>query len=57
MLGGGTKSDKGCGVVALVHFDLRARGKIGDRIALCGTNGSKFVRVRDHFSKCKSNAT
>ena len=23
--GGGSKSDKGCGVVGLVHFDLRYR--------------------------------
>eukprot|EP01083_Nonionella_stella_P039049 106201_1 len=49
--GGGTKSDKGCGVVSLVHFDLRKRGKIGTRIALCGTNGSKFPQVREHFRK------
>jgi len=34
----GSKSDKSLGVVALVHFDLRERGLIGDKIALCGTN-------------------
>jgi hypothetical protein len=45
----GSKSDKALGVVALVHFDLRERGLIGDKIALCGTNGGKFDDIRSHF--------
>ena len=46
----GSKSDKSLGVVALVHFDLRERGLIGDKIALCGTNGGKFDDIRKHFA-------
>ena len=46
----GSKSDKALGVVALVHFDLRERGLIGNEIALCGTNGGKFDDIRKHFS-------
>ena len=38
-------------VVALVHFDLRQRGLIGDKIALCGTNGKKFEDIRKHFAE------
>lgn len=45
----GSKSDKSLGVVALVHFDLRERGLLGERIALCGTNGKKFQDIRKHF--------
>jgi len=47
----GSLSDKSLGVVALVHFDLRQRGLIGDRIALCGTNGGKFEAIREHFKE------
>jgi D-galacturonate reductase len=47
----GTASDKKCGVVGLVHFDLRRRGKIGPRIALCGTNGTKFADIRKHLHR------
>jgi len=47
----GSKSDKSLGVVALVHFDLRERGLIGDEIALCGTNGAKFDNIRKHFAE------
>ena len=47
----GSKSDKSLGVVALVHFDLRDRGLIGDKIALCGTNGNKFEAIRNHFKE------
>ena len=47
----GSKSDKSLGVVALVHFDLRERGLIGDKIALCGTNGNKFDAIRNHFKE------
>eukprot|EP00391_Amoebophrya_sp_Ameob2_P010870 CAMPEP_0178986932 /NCGR_PEP_ID=MMETSP0795-20121207/2978_1 /TAXON_ID=88552 /ORGANISM="Amoebophrya sp., Strain Ameob2" /LENGTH=458 /DNA_ID=CAMNT_0020678047 /DNA_START=376 /DNA_END=1752 /DNA_ORIENTATION=+ len=46
---GGSKSDKSLGVVGLVHFDLRRRGLIGPRIALCGTNGNKFEEIRAHL--------
>ena len=46
----GSKSDKSLGVVALVHFDLRERGLIGNKIALCGTNGAKFEDIRKHFA-------
>lgn len=37
------------GVVALTMFDLRARGKIGTKIALCGTSGGKFPGLREHL--------
>merc|ERR1711973_576494 len=47
----GSKSDKSLGVVALVHFDLRERGLIRDKIALCGTNGNKFEAIRNHFKE------
>ena len=47
----GSKSDKSLGVVALVHFDLRERGLVGDKIALCGTNGAKFDDIRKHFQE------
>jgi len=47
----GSRSDKSLGVVALVHFDLRRRGLIGDKIALCGTNGAKFRDIRAHFEE------
>eukprot|EP00435_Cladocopium_sp_Y103_P002291 s6016_g1.t1 len=46
---GQAKSDKSLGVVGLTFFDLRARGKIGDRIALVGTNAEKEAKIRDHF--------
>jgi len=48
---GGSQSDKTFGVVGLVHFDLRRRGKVGPRIGLCGTNGDKFPQIREHFAK------
>eukprot|EP01083_Nonionella_stella_P318781 1166969_1 len=43
------KSDKSMGVVGLVCFDLRKRGLIGSKIAICGTNGDKFIGIRKHF--------
>mmetsp|Transcript_1098 Transcript_1098/g.3054 ORF Transcript_1098/g.3054 Transcript_1098/m.3054 type:complete len:416 (+) Transcript_1098:78-1325(+) len=46
---GAAKSDKSLGVVALTHFHLRKRGRIGERIALIGTNGEKFPSIREHF--------
>ena len=49
--GGQSKSDKAIGVVGIVHFDLRERGLIGDKIAQCGTNGDKFDDIREHFDK------
>ncbi|CAE7497438.1 gltX2, partial [Symbiodinium sp. CCMP2456] len=45
------KSDKSLGVVALTFFDLRAKGKIGDRIAMVGTNGDKEPKIKEHFSR------
>ena len=49
--GGGSKSDKSCGVVGLVHFDLRRRGLIGDQILIAGTNGTKFPHAREHLKR------
>ena len=49
--GGGSKSDKSFGVVGIVHFDLRKRGLIGEKIGFCGTNGDKFDGIREHFEK------
>ncbi len=43
-------SDKSAGVVALTLFDLRRQGKI-ERIAMAGTNGTKFPGVRRHFKE------
>ena len=43
-------SDKSAGVVALSLFDMRRRGLI-DRIAMVGTNGTKFPGIRDHFQR------
>jgi D-galacturonate reductase len=46
-----SKSDKKIGVVSLVHFDLKYRKKIGDRIVLVGVNGKKFPGIREHLKK------
>jgi D-galacturonate reductase len=48
--GAASCSDKSKGVVALVMFDLRARNKIGPRIAIAGTCGRKFPHIRRHFA-------
>ncbi len=48
--GAASSSDKSRGVVALVMFDLRARKKIGTRIAIAGTCGLKFPHIRQHFT-------
>lgn len=53
---GGTKSDKKAGVVFLVHADLRARGLVGERIVLCGTNGAKLPAVRAHLQRAVGGA-
>jgi D-galacturonate reductase len=37
------------GVVALTFFDLRARGLVGPRIALCGRRASRAPLIRAHF--------
>jgi len=51
---GGSQSDKGAGVVGLVFFDLRSRGKVAERICMAGTNGKKFPDIRKHLeSKIK----
>ena len=44
------KSDKKIGVVGLVLFDLRRKGKVAS-ISLAGTNGTKFPHVRKHFEE------
>jgi D-galacturonate reductase len=41
-------SDKSAGVVALSLFDMRRRGKVG-RLAMAGTNGTKFSGIRRHL--------
>jgi D-galacturonate reductase len=48
--GAASQSDKKVGVVGLVLFDLRRRGKVG-RILLAGTSGSKFPGIRHHFEQ------
>jgi D-galacturonate reductase len=48
-----SESDKSAGVVALVMFDLRARNKIG-KLGLCGVNGTKFPKIRQHFDNAIS---
>jgi len=50
---GGTAadSDKGAGVVGLVMFDLRRRGKVASRLAMCGVNGAKFPGIRAHMQR------
>jgi len=45
-----SQSDKKIGVVGLVLFDLRRRGKIGS-ITIAGTQGHKFPGIRAHFEK------
>jgi hypothetical protein len=46
--GQSSKSDKKVGVVALVFFDLRRRGKVGN-LSMVGTTGSKFPAIREHL--------
>ncbi len=41
-------SDKSAGVIALVLFDLRSRGKV-NQISLCGQDGKRFPGIRSHF--------
>ena len=43
-------SDKSAGVIALSLFDLRRLGKV-DRLAMVGTNGTKFPGIRQHFKQ------
>eukprot|EP01091_Cochliopodium_minus_P010410 TRINITY_DN2748_c0_g2_i1.p1 TRINITY_DN2748_c0_g2~~TRINITY_DN2748_c0_g2_i1.p1 ORF type:complete len:437 (-),score=129.89 TRINITY_DN2748_c0_g2_i1:35-1345(-) len=43
-----SSSDKKIGVVGLVLFDLRRRGKVG-RLLMAGRNGKKFPAIREHF--------
>ncbi len=49
MNGQAATSDKAAGVVGLAFFDLRAHGKVGQRIGLCGTDGTKFPGIRAHM--------
>ena len=51
MGGDQSKSDKGCGVIGLVCFDLRSRRLLGKRIVFAGTNGTKFPGIRAHFRR------
>ena len=46
--GGKADSDKGAGVVGVVMFDLRRRGKVG-KLGLVGTNGKKMPQIRQHM--------
>ena len=46
--GAASRSDKGLGVIALILFDLRLRGKV-NRIILCGRHGNRFPEIRAHF--------
>ncbi|KAF4692714.1 hypothetical protein FOZ60_012827 [Perkinsus olseni] len=48
--GHASRSDKTKGVVGLVMFDLRRRGKVGT-IGCVGTNGTKFPAIRDLFEE------
>ena len=48
--GSAADSDKGAGVVALTMFDLRRRGRVG-RLAMAGTNGTKFPGIRAHLER------
>merc|ERR1719421_1675926 len=48
--GAAADSDKGAGVVGLVMFDLRRRGKL-DRLAMCGVDGAKFPGIRAHMQR------
>lgn len=49
--GKAASSDKGAGVVALTLMDLRRRGRV-DRLAMAGTNGTKFPGIRQHLQQC-----
>jgi D-galacturonate reductase len=48
--GASSRSDKSAGVVALVAFDLRRRGKIG-RIAVAARDGRRFEDIRRHLTE------
>lgn len=48
--GSAAQSDKGAGVVGLTLFDLREQGKVG-RLAMAGTNGTKFPGIRTHLGR------
>ena len=47
-------SDKKAGVIGVTLFDLRRRGMI-DRLLMAGTNGTKFVGIRQHLEKVIGN--
>jgi len=49
--GAASTSDKPMGVVALSFFDLRLRGLVGPRIALCGRRSSRNPAIRAHFAQ------
>jgi D-galacturonate reductase len=54
---GGTQStsDKKIGVVALVLFDLRRRGKVSS-LSMAGVSGTKFPAIRNHLHRNISQA-
>eukprot|EP00386_Alphamonas_edax_P011619 GDKI01036661.1.p1 GENE.GDKI01036661.1~~GDKI01036661.1.p1 ORF type:complete len:423 (-),score=115.48 GDKI01036661.1:183-1451(-) len=47
--------DKRKGVVGLVVFDLKRRGKVGPRIGMVGVNGTKLPAVRAHLDAAIGN--
>lgn len=49
-VGKAADSDKSTGVVALVMLDLKRRAKV-NRLAMCGTNGTKFPAIRAHMQR------
>lgn len=49
-VGKAAESDKSTGVVGLVMLDLARRGKVG-KLAMCGTNGTKFPAIREHMRR------
>jgi len=53
----GSKSDKSLGVVALVHFDLRERGLIGDKILCVEPTGTSLNRSGTISRRRLSSAT
>lgn len=53
--GAASTSDKPIGVVAITFFALRARGKVGSKIGLCGTTGTKAPFLRQHLKESIEN--
>lgn len=49
--GAASNSDKRCGVVGLVYFDMRSKGFVNEKIVFCGTNGTKFPAIKQHLQR------